>query len=151
MIRLALVDDEQQVLEGIPIVFDLPSYGIELVGTFTNPLLLLENWDRIKPDAVITDMKMPQLSGIELTQKIKEKNSDTVIVVLTGYDDFLYVQYALKLGVFDYYLKPIQRKPFSDMLSKLTKKVSSIKAEKKYTMLIFPIFLPCKIIFCSLY
>ena len=130
MIRLALVDDEKQVLDGIQTVFDLPSYGIELVGAFTDPLLLLENWDSLQPDSVITDMKMPSMSGIELTERIKEKNPDTVIVVLTGYDEFTYVQYALKLGVFDYFLKPIQRQAFSDMLSKLTEKVKQVKAEK---------------------
>lgn len=121
--RLLLLDDEEIVLRGIQKVYDLPSFGFELAGAFTNPVKALERLDELIPDLIITDVKMPQMTGLEFTAEVKKKYPDTEVVILSGYDDFSYAQTAVRIGVSDYLLKPIKKDDFGNMLHKMYRKI----------------------------
>ena len=85
MIKLLIVDDERIIRETIASLIDWDSLGIFLVGTAENGI---EAYNRILddyPDIVLTDIKMPGLSGLDLIQRIKEINPDTQFVILSGY------------------------------------------------------------------
>ena len=116
MYRLFLVDDEEIVLKGIQKVFDLREFGFETAGVFTNPLRALAVVREEKPDLVITDVRMPQMDGLELTREIKKIDPGIEVVILSGYDDFSYAQTAVKIGASDYLLKPVRKKDFGTML-----------------------------------
>ncbi len=136
MFRLLLLDDEEIVLKGIQRVYDLPSYGFEVVGAFSSPLKALEQLDDLKPDLVITDVKMPAMDGLEFADEVKKSNPDAEIVILSGYDDFSYAQAAVKLGVSDYLLKPIKKDDFIAMLHRMYGRIEEKQSrEKSYQVL----------------
>lgn len=127
-----LLDDEEIVLKGIQKVFDLQAFGFELVGAFSNPVKALDQVKYLHPDLLITDVKMPQMDGLEVSGKIKQSYPDTEIVILSGYDDFSYAQTAVKIGVSDYLLKPIKKDDFGQMLTRMHRKIDERCSEKKY-------------------
>lgn len=116
MYAVMLVDDEKIVLQGIQKVFHMEDYGFHIVGAFSNPVKALESIQELKPDLIITDLKMPQMDGLEFSTRVRELLPDTEIVILSGYDEFASAQHALKLGISDYLLKPIKKADFASML-----------------------------------
>lgn len=123
MYRLLLLDDEEIVTKGIQKVYDLQKYGFSVVGTFSNPLKATEQLENLKPDLVITDVKMPQMDGLEFAALVKKWNPEVEVVILSGYDDFSYAQAAVKIGISDYLLKPIKKNDFMEMLSRMAQKI----------------------------
>ena len=106
MIKLLIADDEKIIRETISTAIDWSALGIELIGTAANGIeaynIILDEY----PDIVLTDIKMPGLSGLELIERIKKINHDAEFIILSGYDDFKYAQEAIKYGVRSYLLKP---------------------------------------------
>ena len=123
MYRLLLLDDEEIVIKGIQKVYDMPKYGFAVAGAFTSPLKAAEQLDSLKPDLVITDVKMPRMDGLEFASLVKKWNPETEVVILSGYDDFSYAQAAVKLGISDYLLKPIKKADFVAMLERMAAKI----------------------------
>jgi two-component system response regulator YesN len=70
-------------------------------------------------DAVLTDVRMAAMNGLELIRKLSSVNSEMKFVILSGYDDFSYAQKAIQSGVFDYILKPVSFEQLSDTFSRL--------------------------------
>ncbi|MDR0885825.1 MAG: response regulator [Clostridiales Family XIII bacterium] len=105
MYKVIIADDEVLVRIGLKSMIDWASIGFEIVGEASNGLSAYEKYIALKPDVVITDIKMPQKDGLWLTTKIKEMNPQTEIIILTCHDEFDYVREALKLHVSDYILK----------------------------------------------
>jgi two-component system response regulator YesN len=131
MYKLILVDDEEEVRKGILKKIDWQRYGFEVVGEAENGREALEIGEKIIPDVVITDIKMPFMDGIELTKMIMEKFPGTKIIILTGFDEFEYAQKAVKLNVVDYVLKPISSKEFIQILEKVRSIMDEEIAEKE--------------------
>ena len=113
MYRLLLLDDEEIVTRGIQKVFDLEKSGFQVVGVFQNPQKALESLPGLQPDLMITDIKMPQMSGLDFAAEAKQLLPESEIVILSGYGDFGFAQSAVKIGVSDYLLKPIKKMIFS--------------------------------------
>lgn len=80
----------------------------------------LEELEKKKPDILFTDIRMPGYNGLDLLEKLKEKNLAIKVVFVTGYADFEYVQTALRLGAFDYLLKPIDEEKLGEVLERLS-------------------------------
>ena len=59
------------------------------------------------PDVILTDIRMPVMDGLQMLQELRNENNDTSAVILSGYEDFEYARSAMKLGVSDYILKPL--------------------------------------------
>lgn len=132
MYRLLLLDDEEIVTRSIQKVFHLQEFGFEVAGAFSNPLKALEQAGQLKPDLIITDVKMPQMDGLEFSGRVKEILPDVEIVILSGYDDFSYAQTAVKLGVGDYLLKPIKKDDFKNMLVSMRKRIEEKQSQQNY-------------------
>ncbi|SHJ70484.1 response regulator transcription factor [Parasporobacterium paucivorans] len=125
MYNLVLVDDEEIVLTGIQKVFKMADYQFNIIGAFSNPLKALESLVELSPDLIITDIKMPQMNGLEFSTRAKQLLPKAEIVILSGYDDFTFAQSAVKLGVSDYLLKPIKKKDFEKMLLSMHDKIEN--------------------------
>lgn len=105
MYKVMIVDDEMLVRIGVKSLINWQELGFEIIAEASNGLSAFEKYVALKPDVVITDIKMPKQDGLWLTKKIKESNPNTEIILLTCYDDFLYAKEAIKLKVSDYILK----------------------------------------------
>ncbi len=106
MIKVLVVEDEEMIRKGIVLTVNWEALDCKVVGEAANGLEGLEAVKRLNPDLIITDIKMPQMDGIEMLQKIRELGNNTHVIILSAYDTFSYAQSALRLGAVDYLLKP---------------------------------------------
>lgn len=128
MFKVFLVDDERWALVGIKKMFAWEDNGFEAVGETTDPVEALYQINELRPDVVFTDIRMPELSGIELMQKVREAGCSTRFVVVSGFGEFSYAQAALRQGAFDYLLKPLSFEDAGRLMEKLR---TSLEEEKK--------------------
>lgn len=106
MLNLLIADDEPLVQAGIKSMINWDSYGINIIGTANNGAAA---WDMIveySPEIVITDIKMPLMSGLDLARKCFEEGMDLpVFIILTSFEEFQFVKEALIYQVSDYLVK----------------------------------------------
>ena len=119
MLRVVVADDEDRVCQLILMLADWNSLGMEVAGVASNGLEALELVERLHPDILVTDIRMPGCHGLELIQRAKEKFPQLEIVIISGYAHFEFAQTAIKYGVGDYLLKPIKREELMSTLEKL--------------------------------
>lgn len=127
MIKVFLVEDEAIVRRGIRNNIPWEKEGFEFAGEASDGELAYPMIKKIKPDIVITDIKMPFMDGLELASIIKKDLPDTKIIILSGYNEFDYAKKAISIGVTDYQLKPIS----SEMLLETIKRVGDIVREEQ--------------------
>lgn len=131
MYKLILAEDEEDVREGIIAQIDWGSYGFEVVDQAENGREAAESIDRLLPDVVVTDIQMPFLNGLQLSEWIRSRHPNTKIIILTGYDEFEYAQKAIKLQIDEYILKPFSSQELIDTLLKVRKTIEAEIAEKE--------------------
>lgn len=119
MFKVLLVDDESWILTDLCNLIGWEDYGFEIIakaGNGTEAEMLIEVH---RPDLIISDIKMQGVSGIELLGNMKAKrNRHSETVLISAYEDFAYAQEAVRLGAFDYLLKPIGKKALVDVLQR---------------------------------
>ncbi|MBA3681781.1 MAG: response regulator transcription factor [Bacteroidetes bacterium] len=103
-IKIYLVDDHQMLLDGLKAIISSEK-DFEIVGECTLPLLAFEQIQLLKPDIVLTDINMPELSGIDLVRKLKPRMNDTKFIALSMYGERSYIKDMLQAGVKGYILK----------------------------------------------
>lgn len=108
MIRIVVVEDEILVKKGLILTTDWQKYDCEVVGEASNGIEGLEEINRMKPDIVITDVRMPGLDGIGMIEKAKAGGLKPEFIIISGYSEFEYARKAVKLGVRDFLVKPIE-------------------------------------------
>ena len=107
MIKMLIADDEPLVCVGIQSMLQWDKYGIEIVGTARNGQVAEEMIEQLRPDIVISDIKMPVKTGLELAEKCVEKYGRIpLFIFLTSYEEFEFVKKAMHLQVVDYLIKP---------------------------------------------
>lgn len=131
MYKLILVDDEEEERKGIINKIEWDKYGFEIVGEAENGIEALEIAERVEPDIVITDIRMPFMDGLTLCSKIRNMHPNTKIIILTGFDQFEYAQKAIKFDVIEYILKPVSSRELLEVLIKVKKKMDDEIAQKK--------------------
>ena len=105
-IRVIIVDDEPLVREGLFYMLDWDNLDCQVVGQAENGIEAIELVKAVSPDIVITDIMMPGVNGLELTDFIMRNNHGTQVIILTGYNEFSFAQEAVKVGAADFVLKP---------------------------------------------
>ncbi len=117
--RIFIVDDEEISCRGLSGMIGriLGPDGNEIY-TFTSSVEALEQADLLRPDVIFIDIIMPELSGIDFTEKIQEVYSPEIIVI-SGNDDYNYVRRCFKLNVRDYLLKPIEFSELKNFIEKM--------------------------------
>lgn len=130
MLKAILIDDEYWIVRGLSEAINWAELGIELVFSADNAQKALEFCKAEAPDIVITDINMPEISGLELTEKLSSLCPDALVVVISGHDEFEYAQKAISLNIFEYVLKPIDLEAFIEVLRRAAKKVYGMKQTK---------------------
>lgn len=132
MFKVFLVEDEIVVREGIRKNIQWEQYGFSYVGDAPDGELALPLIRQIQPDLLITDIKMPFMDGLALSELVRKELPRTKIVIISGYDDFAYAQQAIRMGVEQYLLKPVIKEKMVDLLSSLYKKMEAEQKQREY-------------------
>jgi two-component system response regulator YesN len=128
MYKLLIADDEKQTREGIAYFIENNSCGFEVVGVAEGGLSALSMAMEKEPDLVLTDIRMPDLNGFELTERLAQLSKKPAILIMSAYDDVEYFKNAFKVNALDYILKPIDT---NELLSILDKVRTILDAEKE--------------------
>lgn len=122
MKNVLVVDDEKFVRQGMKAMIERSGFCTGQIVLCKNGQEAIEQIKLLKFDVILSDIKMPFMDGIELVKKIRDdKLTDAVLVMITGYDEFSYAVEALRNGVFEYLLKPVERENFLAVLEKIDK------------------------------
>ncbi len=136
MYRVLLVDDEVLVREAISENIRWDDLGYELAGNCQNGKEAIEFLEKNSVDVVLTDICMPFVDGMELSEFIYKNYTNINIIIFSGYDDFEYAKKAIKYNVEEYLLKPVTASELSKVLTDLKEKMDSKKMEaEKYIRL----------------
>ena len=119
MLKLLIVDDEEMERTGMAQFIAWEKYGIRLMGTAKNGAEALPVIEEIRPEIVLTDIKMPVMNGIDLIREAMQISPQTVFVVLSGYGEYEFTSQAMELGVRYYLLKPFNEKKIAEVLGKI--------------------------------
>ncbi len=120
-VRVLVVEDEKIIRNSIITSIEVLDSYFEIVGSASNGQEALEKIKDLHPHIVFTDIEMPILSGIELVRIIHEQYPDIISVIISGYSNFSYAQSAIKYGVFNYLLKPIENSNLQEVLDEIKK------------------------------
>jgi len=131
MYRVLLVDDEEDVREGLVVEVDWEALDLRIVGLAENGREALEMAERVEPDIVVTDISMPFMDGLELARRLRERNPLVKVVILTGYDEFDYARQAVSLSVDEYLLKPFSAAHLAELLTRLRGQMAAEVAERE--------------------
>lgn len=123
--RLLIAEDELWLRKRLVSTIDWSSYGISEVYEAEDGEEALKIALEKEPDIMITDIRMPQLSGIDLMKVLNEKSIYPRTVVVSGYDDFEYAQGALRMGAVNYLLKPVEEDELLDTIKHCVKELES--------------------------
>ena len=129
--RVLLVDDEEEIRTGISRKIDWASLGFALVGEAGNGEEALELAEQLRPDVVLTDIKMPFMDGLELCRRLRISLPGARLVVFSGFDDFEYARQAVSMGVSEYILKPINAPELGQVLEKLREQLDRQRLERR--------------------
>ena len=118
---VVVADDEEEIRRSLVRRVKWEEIGFEVVGEAENGADALELVEELEPDLLLTDIKMPFLSGIELARAVREVRPMVQIAFLSGFDDFTYAQQAIQYNIVSYMLKPISAKEIEAELIKIKK------------------------------
>lgn len=131
MLTALIVDDEKLSVKMLEKIIDWNSFGIQITATAHDGLEALDAFREYKPNIVISDIKMPNLNGLEFIKQVKQFNPETEFILISAYADFDNVKKAIELGCSNYILKPIDEFELEDTLKKVTARISDKKAADK--------------------
>lgn len=123
MYTIVVADDEAELRQAIIRRVNWEEIGFTVVAEAENGAEALECVERLEPDLLLTDIRMPFISGIELARQVREIRPSTQIAFLSGHDDFTYAQQAIQYNIISYMLKPISAQELTDELKKIKEKI----------------------------
>lgn len=123
ILKVVIADDEERICKLIQALINWDALGMEIVGVVHNGLDACEVVEKLQPDILITDIRMPGCSGLELIERVKKTVPELEIIIISGYAHFEYAQQAIKFGVGYYLLKPISKVELTAILEKLKDRI----------------------------
>lgn len=130
MLKLMIADDERMIRESISSLIDWNSLGIELIGCCGDGI---EAYNMIldeSPDIVLTDIRMPGISGLELVERVSQTDMDIQFIILSGFGEFEYAKQAMKYRVHHYLLKPSNEEQIIESMKDVIKEYYHRRAFK---------------------
>lgn len=132
MLRVFLVEDESIIRETLRDTVPWGQYGYTFAGEAGDGEMALPLIRQVKPDVLITDIRMPFMDGLALSELVRREFPEMKIIIISGYDDFEYARQAISIGVDQYLLKPITKKALLDVLEELKEKIEGERANRSY-------------------
>ena len=123
--EIIIVDDEEELRHAIIKRVEWEKIGFEVVGEAGNGIDALELVEQLEPDLLLTDIRMPFMSGIELARQVREVRPATNIAFLSGYDDFEYAKQAIQYNIISYMLKPLTMDGLAAELKAIHEKIDA--------------------------
>lgn len=108
MITVLIVEDEDMVRKGLVKTIDWKDMGCTVIAEAVNGAQGVDLIKELKPDLVITDVRMPHMDGVSMIQKLREEGCTTHFILLSAHSDFSYLQGAIRAGAVDYLIKPLK-------------------------------------------
>ena len=128
MYKIMIVDDETAIRNGLRTIIDWEDLGIEVAGEAANGKQALALIDHFQPHILLTDIKMPEMDGIELLKNVTIQYPSIKVAVLSGFNDFSYVRSAMKTGAVNYLLKPVDTQ---ELISAMKEIIGTIERSVK--------------------
>ncbi|MBD2867220.1 response regulator transcription factor [Paenibacillus arenilitoris] len=130
-ITMCVIDDVITVIDGILRKIDWAKHGIAIAGTAVNGREGLRLIREKRPDIVLTDIRMPFGSGIDMVRELRNRGeSPGKVIFFSGYSDFAYAQESVRLGAFDYVLKPFTVEQIEDVVLRAKVRIEAERAEQ---------------------
>ncbi|WP_379132028.1 response regulator [Paenibacillus sp. sgz500958] len=119
MLRIVIVDDEVLIREGLARMISKESSNFQIVGTYPDGKQVLEELSALQFEVVITDIRMPQIDGLELIKQLKVSHPQIRSILMSGFVEFDYAREAIRSSAVDYLLKPINKEQLFELLHRL--------------------------------
>ena len=129
MDKLLIVDDEDIEREGIANLIDWEQHGIKMVGTAWNGIDGLEQMERLRPNIVLVDIKMPGMNGLEMIHRARPLYPETVFVILSGYGEYEFTSQAMEEGIRHYILKPCDEEKITTVINRVQTELAEQRAK----------------------
>lgn len=136
MIKLLIADDEPRIRRGLANALDWEELDIVIVDFAANGLEALSKAQEHTPDICLVDIRMPRLNGLEFIEQMRARTSETLFIVVTGHDEFVYAKQAITLGVFDYILKPIDNDALMNTIERAVHYIRQERLKKQHQELV---------------
>ncbi len=132
MYTLLIVDDEELIRSAVSSIIDWESLGFSTIYQAENGMAALDICRNHKIDLVLTDIVMPFMDGLELSEALKKEFPEIHIVILSGHEDFEYAKQSVDLGVMNYILKPVGASTLYQKMKAICKKLHLETSQKEY-------------------
>ncbi|WP_150274572.1 response regulator transcription factor [Paenibacillus tepidiphilus] len=122
MIKVMIADDEEVIRRGLEKITTRMDLQVQVIGSYGNGLEAWNHLQTLTPediDLLITDIKMPRMDGFMLIEATRDRMKQLPIAVLSGFSEFEYARRAMRHGVLDYLLKPIEKAQLYDLLRRV--------------------------------
>lgn len=129
MYRVLIIDDEPWSREVVKALGEWERFQLSLVGEAEDGTEGLKRIGELEPHIVITDMRMPGLEGVELLKAVNERFPSVRIIVMSGYDDFVYLKQAIRSRAVEYLLKPIDPEELNASLAQCVRELEQAKVK----------------------
>lgn len=129
--RVYIVDDEMWIIIGLKKLIEKSGLPFQVIGEANNGVSALEEIEEKRPDVLFTDIRMPGYNGLELMEKLNETGLDMKVIFISGYADFEYAQSAVRLGAFDYLVKPIDQEQLNHVLERILASDGKIQDDRQ--------------------
>ncbi|HHY64506.1 MAG TPA: response regulator [Clostridiaceae bacterium] len=123
LFKVVIIDDEPIIRKGLSKIINWSQFSCEISGEASDGASGLELIKQVKPDILLTDIRMPKVDGLTMIRQAKEIVPDCIIIILTGYRDFNYAQEAIRLGAFDFILKPTKIEELTEVIVRAVKEI----------------------------
>ncbi|MFO7681079.1 MAG: response regulator, partial [Chloroflexota bacterium] len=123
MCKILIVDDMPVIRSALVHILEEENSGVSVIWEATNGEEAVQLARDHKPDIILMDIKMPGLTGLQATAVIRREQPEVKIIMLTAYNEFAYVQKALKLGARDYLLKPVRPAKLLELLAEIQQEI----------------------------
>lgn len=127
MFKVLIVDDEPYIRKGLVNIINWKQYDCEVCGEAGDGVEGLEKMETFQPDIIFVDINMPEINGLTMIRRAKDLLPESKFIILTGYREFSYLQEAIKLGAYDYILKPSKIEEISDVLKKAVMELKYVR------------------------
>ena len=132
MIKVAVVDDEEKIRLGLAKIIGRIDPGYQIVGVWASASEALSRLEESGADLLITDIRMPRMDGLQLVSELRGRGIGVRIAILSGYNDFNYAREALRSGVEDYLLKPVNQEELERLLYRVDLQVNEQQARQPF-------------------